>query len=158
MDVFVRQNGVFGGICGGLAAKFGLNVVLIRFLMLVSAFCSLGLTVILYLAALFAFPNTLSVQFGERPVFLGVCHRLAKGLNLHESWLRFLALLLWIFTGFLPVFAIYTILFLVMGGVETQIYQESHGSNSDGSSSNGSSSNGSSSNGSSSNGRVRDVN
>ena len=136
MDVFVRKNGVIGGVCGGLSAKLRVNVVLVRFLMLASAFFSLGLTVILYLAAVFAFPNLLTVQFGDRPMFLGVCHRLSKNLSLHESWLRFLVLVLWIFTGFLPVFVIYIVLFLAMGGTEEQAFKRP----------------------SSSDGRVRDVN
>ena len=127
MEVFVRQNAIFGGVCGGLAVKLRVHVVLVRFLMLVSAFFSLGLTVILYLAAVFAFPNAIRVQFGERPVFLGVCHRLAKNLKLDESWLRFLALVLWMFTGFLPVFAIYMILFLAMGEKACERSQPSDG-------------------------------
>jgi phage shock protein PspC (stress-responsive transcriptional regulator) len=123
MEVFVRQKGLLGGVCGGLAVKLRLNVVLLRFLMLVSAFFSLGLTIILYLAAVFAFPNRLTVQLGERPVFLGVCHRISRNLKLHESWLRFLVLVLWIFTGFIPVFAVYMIVFLALGGVEEQSYR-----------------------------------
>ena len=123
MDVFVRRDPVFGGVCGGLAAKLRVNVVLIRLIMLVSAFFSFGLTAILYLAAVFAFPNVITVQFGERPIFMGVCHKLAKSLSLHESWLRFIVLVFWIFTGFVPVFVVYMVLFLALGGPEGPTYR-----------------------------------
>jgi len=117
MEVFVRKNGVFGGVCGGIADKLKVNVVLVRVLMLISAVCSFGLTFILYLAAVLSFPNVITLQFGDRPIFLGVCHNLAKKLKLHESWVRFMVLVLWIFTAFFPVFIIYMILFLLTGGL-----------------------------------------
>lgn len=112
-SVFIRKNGVFAGVCGGLAAKLSLPVLLLRLALLVSFFFTFGFTFLIYLAAVFAFPSDLTVQFGDGPKFLGVCHKLAPKLGIHETWLRFVTLVLWICTAFLPVFAVYMILFLI---------------------------------------------
>ncbi len=112
-SVFVRKNGVFGGVCGGLAAQLNLPVFILRAALLVSVFFTFGLTLLIYWAAIVAFPNELTVNFGDGPKFLGVCHRLAPKLRIHETWLRFFTLVLWICTAFLPVFAVYMLLFLI---------------------------------------------
>jgi phage shock protein PspC (stress-responsive transcriptional regulator) len=112
-QIFIRRNGVFGGVCGGLAYKLDVPVFIIRLALLASLFFTAGITLLLYIVAVFAFPNEFTIAFGDRPMVLGVCHNLAPKMGIHESWLRFFALLLWVFTGFVPVFVIYMIVYLI---------------------------------------------
>jgi phage shock protein PspC (stress-responsive transcriptional regulator) len=112
--VFVRENGVFGGVCGGLAKRLDVPVFILRLALVISFFCTFGITFLVYLSAVLAFPTKLTLSFGEGPKFLGVCHRLAPRLGIHETWLRFSVLIAWIATAFVPVFALYMIAFLMM--------------------------------------------
>lgn len=129
MNVFVRRDGVFGGVCGGLAHVTKLPVAVLRLLMIGSMILSLGLTLLLYFAAVVAFPNPLSLALGERPMFLGVCHHFAKKIGLHESWLRFFTLVGLIVTAFAPVFAVYMIMFIVMNVTTEPVHSEPSDSN-----------------------------
>lgn len=124
MNVFVRRDGVFGGVCGGLAHRTNLPPNLIRLLMILSMFLSFGVTLLLYFAAVVAFPNPLSLAIGDRPQFLGVCHHFSKKIGLHESWLRFFTLVAFIFTAFAPVFGVYMILFLVMTATSEPVHRD----------------------------------
>ena len=124
MNVFVRRDGVFGGVCGGLAHVTGLPVVVLRLLMIGSMILSAGLTVLLYIAAVLAFPNPLSLALGDRPQFLGVCHHFSKKIGIHESWLRFFALVGFVLTAFAPVFAVYMIMFIVMNVTTEPVHTE----------------------------------
>lgn len=112
--VFIRKNGVFGGVCGGLASKLDIPAVVLRLALFVSFFCTFGITLLIYFSAVVAFPNEFTVAFGNQPKFLGVCHRLAPKFNVHETWMRFAVLIAWVFTGFFPVFAIYMLVFLFL--------------------------------------------
>ncbi|MGH1468987.1 MAG: PspC domain-containing protein [Bdellovibrionales bacterium] len=112
-NIFIRRDGVFGGVCGGLAFKLGVPVLILRIALWISFLCTFGLTFLIYLSAVVAFPSELTVNFGDQPKFLGVCHNLAPKLGVHETWLRFVTLVSWILTGFVPIFAVYMILFLV---------------------------------------------
>lgn len=112
-NIFIRKNGVFGGVCGALALKLNTPTFILRLVLLISCFCTFGLTFLIYLSAVLAFPSELTAGFGDQPKFLGVCHKWAPKLGVHETFLRFLTLVVWIFTAFLPVFAVYMILFLV---------------------------------------------
>lgn len=117
--VFIRQNGVLGGVCGGLALKLDIPVFILRLALVLSFFCTFGLSLLIYLSAVMAFPSTLTAAFGDHPKFLGVCHKLAPKLGVHETWLRFSVLVAWIFTAFIPVFGIYMIVFLVLSASES---------------------------------------
>jgi len=112
--LFIRKDGVLGGVCGGLASKLDIPVFILRLALVVSFFCTFGITILIYFAAVLSFPNQLTVAFTNQPKFLGVCHRLAPKFNVHESWMRFALLVAFIFTGFLPVFAGYMLAFLIM--------------------------------------------
>jgi len=114
MDVFIRRDGIFGGVCGGLAYRTGIHVGVLRLLMILSMFLSMGLTLFIYFAAVVSFPNPITRAFGDRPQFLGVCHNFSKRIGLHESWLRFFTLIAFVFTAFAPVFAVYMIMFFIM--------------------------------------------
>ncbi len=111
---FVRRNGVFGGVCGGLAYALDLPVFLLRFALIASFFLTFGATFLIYMSAVFSFPSELTIAFDKGPKFLGVCFRLSKKMGISEHWLRFFTLLAFIFTGFLPVFAVYMILYLLI--------------------------------------------
>lgn len=126
-NLFVRKNGVFGGVCGGLADRLQISVLLIRVVVFLAIVSSVGLGLLIYFCAVVAFPNELSQAIGDRPQFLGVCHKLGKRLSIHEAWLRFCVLLAWIFTGFLPVFAIYIIAALVLSSTDDTRSQGSSG-------------------------------
>jgi len=117
--VFIRKNGVFGGVCGGLAYKLDIPAFVLRLALLVSAFCTFGLTLLIYFAAVVAFPNTLTAAFIEQPKFLGVCKRLAPKFNIHVTWMRFAILTVFVFTGFLPVFAVYMLAFLILASTDS---------------------------------------
>ncbi len=125
-NVFIRRSGLFGGVCGGLAARLGIHVLILRIALWVSFLCTFGVTFLVYLSAVISFPSELTINFGDQPKFLGVCHKLAPKLGIHETWLRFIALVSCIFTAFIPIFAIYMILFLI--NIKTQ----SHGVDSSG--------------------------
>lgn len=111
--MFIRRNGVFGGVCGGLAHTLDVPVFILRLALVIALPFTFGAAVLVYLAAVFAFPSELMAAFGDQPKFLGVCHKMAPKLGIHETWLRFFTLIAWIFTAFFPVFVVYMILFLV---------------------------------------------
>lgn len=117
--VFIRQNGVFGGVCGGLALKLDIPVFILRLALVISFFFTFGVSILIYLSAVMAFPSRMTQAFGDAPKFLGVCHKLAPKLGVHETWLRFSVLVAWILTAFVPVFAVYIIVFLVMSATES---------------------------------------
>jgi len=119
MDTFIRKDGVFGGVCGGLASKLDIPVFVLRLALVVSFFCTFGITVLIYFAAVVAFPNQLTAHFSNQPKFLGVCHRLAPKFNVHETWMRFALLIVFIFTGFVPVFAGYMLVFLILSAPDS---------------------------------------
>lgn len=112
-EVLVRKNGVFAGVCGGLAEQLGISAPILRLLVFVSLFFTLGFTLLLYIAAVFSFPTEASLPYSETPKFLGVCAKLAPQLEMHPAWLRFLTLVIWIFTAFFPVFVAYLVVYLV---------------------------------------------
>lgn len=112
-ETFIRRDAVFGGVCGGLAHKLSLPVTVLRILLLLSAFCTFGLTVLIYLAVVFSFPSELTAEIPDAPKFLGVCHKLAPKVGVSAAWLRFFTLVAWILTAFVPVFTAYLIIFLV---------------------------------------------
>ena len=116
--VFVRRNGVFGGVCGGLAYKLDVPAFVLRLALTVSFLCTFGITLLIYFAAVLAFPNEFTQAFGTQPKFLGVCHRLAPKLNIHETWLRFALLIAFVFTAFVPVFAAYMLVFVIMAATD----------------------------------------
>lgn len=109
---FIRRNGVLGGVCGGLSHQLDVPVVILRIALAISFFATFGITFLIYMAAVFSFPSEFTAAFGQGPKFLGVCHKLAPKVKIPETWLRFFTLLLWIGTGFLPVFVVYMIFFL----------------------------------------------
>ncbi len=112
-NIFIRKNGVFGGVCGGIALKLGFPVLILRIALLISFLFTFGVTFLVYLSVVISFPSEFTINFGDQPRFLGVCHKLAPKLGIHETWLRFITLVSWILTAFVPVFAVYMILFLV---------------------------------------------
>jgi phage shock protein PspC (stress-responsive transcriptional regulator) len=114
IDVFIRKDGLVGGVCGGLARKLDIPAFVLRIALVVSFFCTFGITLLIYFAAVVSFPNQLTAAFTNQPKFLGVCHRLAPKFNIHETWMRFALLVVFIFTGFVPVFAGYMLVFLIM--------------------------------------------
>jgi|GEM_PF-2982804 len=118
-SVFIRKDGVFGGVCGGLASKLDIPAFVLRLALVVSFFCTFGLTLLIYFAAVLSFPNQLTVAFTNQPKFLGVCHRLAPKFNVHETWMRFAILIVFAFTGFLPVFAVYMLAFLILAAADS---------------------------------------
>lgn len=111
----VRDNALIGGVAGGVAEIADVPVWIVRALMLVSVVFSAGITVFLYLAAVFSFPSRLQLRaFGETPKIFGLCYRMSKRLGVPVGWLRFCVLSFAIFTMFVPVAMVYFILHLVL--------------------------------------------
>lgn len=121
---FSRRDGVFGGVAGGLAHSLDVPVFAVRLALFISFFMSFGISLICYIAAVFAFPlHVFQVKYGDSPKVLGVCYKLAPKTGLPASWLRFITLLATFFTGFFPVLALYLITHLILN--ETRDEQQS---------------------------------
>jgi len=118
MNIFIRQNGVIGGVCGGLSKSLGVHVAFIRLIFIVLCLATFGTSLLVYFFAMLSFPDVINTPYKEQPVFLGSCHKCAKSVGLHETWLRFFVLLASALTAFLPVFVIYVITSLVLGGTD----------------------------------------
>jgi phage shock protein PspC (stress-responsive transcriptional regulator) len=109
----LRQNPVVAGVAGGIAEALDLPAWLIRLLLFISVFTTVGFTLLLYLAAAFSFSSKKHFEnFGEAPKIFGGCYYASRRMGLDVGWVRFAVLTTSILTGFFPVPFLYVVFHL----------------------------------------------
>lgn len=110
---FTRSpNGVFAGVCKGLAETFDVDVTLVRVFWLLAFFLG-GFGGLLYVALAFALPRKDRLEKAHHDKILGVCAALAQRFDIEVGIVRLFALFsLCLSLGgtFLAYFVLYFIL------------------------------------------------
>jgi phage shock protein PspC (stress-responsive transcriptional regulator) len=86
-NMLIRQNGALFGVCGGIATKTGIDVVVIRFIFLLLWFLY-GFGFGLYLILLLAVPDKNNVANYNQPKILGVCFYFSQKYGFDLAILR----------------------------------------------------------------------
>lgn len=84
------DNGIFGGICAGLAQRFDVPAWAVRVLWLMAIF-AWGTGLALYLIAWYCVPKASNQANARQPRFLGVCARVGQALEIDVAVVRILA-------------------------------------------------------------------
>ncbi len=106
------QNGIFFGVCAGLATSFGFHPWLFRLLLLAAIFF-FGVGFMVYFLLAVALPREDRVLESREAKILGVCYRLSRSLEVEVGLVRFLFLLLMVGSFGIVVF-FYFILHFVL--------------------------------------------
>lgn len=98
------------GVCGGIAAAFGIDSTVVRVVLMISMFCSLGTTIVVYfIAALCLKEDDIEVVGGAKPrlcksrkdkKIFGVCGGIAEYLDIDAFIVRMLFVFAVMFLGF----------------------------------------------------------
>ena len=92
--IWVRsKDGIFLGVCSGLAKSLGFQPWLFRLILLASIFF-FGVGVMIYLLLAIALPREDRVFEAKEAKIMGVCYRLSKTLDMEVGLVRFLFLFL----------------------------------------------------------------
>lgn len=87
------SDGIFAGVCKGLADRLGVDPWLVRVLWLL-AVCVFGTGLAIYIMLAIAFPRADKMQDAHKKKLLGVCYRLSKNSDLDLGLTRFLCIIL----------------------------------------------------------------
>lgn len=89
---FTRSSdGIFAGVCKGLADALGADVAVVRIIWIVAFFIA-GFGGLLYIALAFALPRRDRVEQGNQDKILGVCLALSKRFDMEVGLVRLFAL------------------------------------------------------------------
>ncbi len=91
------SEGPLFGVCSGLGRTFNIDPLIIRIVFVVGLLAGL-LSGILYLFLGIALPKEEELPMARQPKLLGVCSRLSQNLDLDIGLVRFLALILALFS------------------------------------------------------------
>jgi phage shock protein C len=92
--VWVRsKDGIFFGVCKGLAESFGFHPWLLRLILLVAIFF-FGVGFMIYLIFAITLPRQDRVLESREAKIMGVCYRLSRMLDMEVGLVRFVFLLL----------------------------------------------------------------
>ncbi len=92
--VWIRsKDGIFLGVCAGLAKSFGFHPWLFRLFLLASIFF-FGVGFLVYLLLAIALPREDRVFESKEAKIMGVCYRLSRTLDMEVGLVRFLFLFL----------------------------------------------------------------
>lgn len=106
------ENGIFAGVCQGMAEALDIDVVLLRIGWVLSIFL-LGFGVLFYIALALALPRRDKVGTAYDDKVLGVCSRIAQKTYIEVGLVRFLALIA-LFMSFGCALLAYVILYFVL--------------------------------------------
>ena len=88
------SNGVFAGVCEGLARSLNIPTWAMRLLWIILTFAAFGTGLIIYLILAFCLPDEHSIPKSEQSKFMGVCLRLSRAFNIEVGVIRALTVFL----------------------------------------------------------------
>lgn len=96
--LYRSDQGVFLGVCKGLAERFDIDVTLVRIAFLFSVLF-LGVSIFLYFLIAICIPRKSKLTEAKKPKLLGVCSRFARRFDMDPGLVRLLFLSLLFFSG-----------------------------------------------------------